>query len=57
MPPAPPPIYKVDAYIDRPIGYQIPFISLKEDTDTGLLYVIEANNKYQRVNPFHFKLV
>lgn len=57
MPPAPPPTYTVDAYIDRPSGYQIPFISLKEDTDTGLLYVIESGNKYQRVNPFHFKLV
>lgn len=51
------PTYNVGSYVDRPSGYQISFISLKEDTDTGLLYVIEANNKYQRVNPFHFKMV
>lgn len=51
------PSYNVGSYVDRPSGYQISFISLKEDADTGLLYVIEANNKYQRVNPFHFKLV
>lgn len=47
--------YRVNSYVDRPSGYIINYISLVEDTGTGLLYVIEANNNYQRVNPFHIK--
>lgn len=49
--------YGNGSYVNRPSGYTVSPTMLKEDAGTGYVYVIDFLNTYQRVNPFHIKIV